>query len=204
MVIVAAINRIIGLSTVFAIIFAGNAVAKDKDAFYVEGAVSIVDGCLEVSTRELQFACHRIVPGEGLVIALREYARSRKVDGSTYKKVTVVLREWPVDSATVSIGSSDVKVFYSAGPAAFAGKRGCFGTATKGTVSVELEKGVASIKVNAEVPVRSPLDWKGDCDQPIVIDTAFSAHKRNLLELDAWHGNPREGDSPFEEANIMN
>jgi len=138
------------------------------------------------------------------VIALREYARSRKVDGSTFKKLTVLLRKWPVDSAAVSVGSSDVKVFYSAGPAAFAGKRGCFGVATKGTVSVKLEKGVASIKVNAEVPVHSPLDWKGDCDQPILIDTAFPARKRNMLELDAWHGSPREGDSPFEEANIMN
>lgn len=199
-----AVSRVISLCMALTIMLSGEAVAKDKGAVYLHGAESIVDGCLDVTTRELQFACHRIVPGQGVVIALREYKRSRKVDGAMFKKLTVLLREWPADSATISIGSSGVKVFYSVGPAAFAGKKGCFGLATKGTVSVTLERGVASIKVRADVPVRSPLDWKGDCDRPILIDTAFSARKADMLELDAWDGRPRQADSPFEEANIMN
>ncbi|MEG2803914.1 hypothetical protein [Stenotrophomonas sp.] len=176
----------------------------DAEAFYVDDADAVRDGCDRVATRERQFSCHRIAPGDGVVVAVREYRRSRRTDGATYSKVTVRL---PADAAagdTFALGDGQVRVFFSSGPSAFAGKKGCYGEARQGQVSVKsFHGGKMVVKVSAEIPLTSPLDWKGDCDVPKVVDATIRASLADIRFLNAWQGRPGSEDTPFEEANVM-
>ncbi|WP_312317875.1 hypothetical protein [Stenotrophomonas sp.] len=178
------------------------AVASRKTTVYVRDAVAISPQCIEVGTRELQFACHRVTPGEGIVVAEHRYGRSWNIDSSTYRKLTIRLPAAIAVGDLLQMESGQAGVFFSEGSAAFAGKRGCYGRAQSGSVEV-LAMSVNSIrlKVHAVVSQKSPLEWRGDCDESFVISQIIKASRRAVDELTAWEGRPSADDSPFSEAN---
>jgi len=195
-------KRSLTVAVLCALFVPSTAVAAGKTSIYVADAVAILPQCLEVTTRELQFACHRIAPGEGVVVAEHHYHRSWNVDSATYRKLTIRLPPTVVAGDVFQIREGQASVFFSEGSAAFAGKRGCYGRAEYGSVKiVSLSEGRISVEVNASVPQKSPLDWQGDCSQPAVISQTIKAKHRLIGELSAWEGRPSAVDSPFSEAN---
>lgn len=196
-------KRSLIVAVICAVLVPSTAVASRKTAIYVTDAVAISPQCLEVTTRELQFACHRVTRGDGIVVAEHRYRRSWNVDGSTYRKLSVRLPTAVAAGDVFLIEDRQVGVFFSEGSAAFAGKRGCYGTAESGSVRVlSMREGTISVEVNAIVPKKSPLDWRGDCDKPAQISQTIRAKQRSLGKLGAWEGNPVDEDSPFDEANL--
>lgn len=195
-------KRSLTVAVLCALLVPSTAVAAGKTSIYVSDAVAISPQCLEVTTRELQFACHRIAPGEGVVVAEHRYHRSWNVDSASYRKLTIRLPSTVMAGDVFQIKDGQVSVFFSEGSAAFAGKSGCYGRAESGSVKiVSLSEDRISVEVNANVPQKSPLDWRGDCSRPAVISQTVKAKRRFIGELNAWQGRPSEQDSPFNEAN---
>ncbi len=199
---IAGCNRLLMVATVAVFLAPCTAVASRKTTVYVRDAVAISPQCLEVGTRELQFACHRVTPGDGIVVAEHRYRRSWNIDSSTYRKLTIRL------PAAIAVGdillteNGKVGVFFSEGSAAFAGKRGCYGRAESGSVEiVSITDRRIRLKVHAVVPRNSPLGWRGDCAESVVISQTIKASRRAVDELTVWQGRPSVHDSPFSEAN---
>lgn len=198
-------KRPLMVAALYALLVPSTALAAKKTSIYVSDAVAISPQCLEVkvTTRELPFACHRIVPGEGVVVAEHHYHRSWNADSATYRKLTIRLPSTVIAGDVFQIKEEQASVFFSEGSAAFAGKRGCYGRAEYGSVKiVSLSEGRISVEVNASVPLKSPLDWQGDCSQAAVISQTIKAKRRLIGELNAWEGRPSAEDSPFNEANL--
>lgn len=176
--------------------------AAEKKAFFVENASSVTDGCLDVGTRELQFSCHRIESGGGVVVAFRLYKRSWKTDGASFRKLTVYLPANLKVGDQFSLGEGVATVFSSRGSSAFAGKRGCYGRAESGEVEVlSLTKKMIAIKVSALIPMSSPLGIAKDCTGAEAVDMVIRAVPAQLDNLGAWEGRLAPSDSPFDEAN---
>ncbi|MGY1408150.1 hypothetical protein ACW5EG_01000 [Luteimonas sp. A611] len=137
-------------------------------------------------------------------IAIREFTPSRKVDGSRFSKITIVLPKDVSSGDVFSLPGDTASVFYSNGSSAFAGKKGCYGAAITGSIevlSVEVDAMEASLDVVVEM--KSPLDWPGECE-PVRIQRTLRANWTQYDSLGAWEGKPSVGDTPFEEAHPFN
>ena len=199
---IASFNGLLMVIAVTALFAPSTAYASRKTALYVHDAVAISPQCLEVGTRELEFACHRVTPGEGIVVAEHRYSRSWNIDSSIYRKLTIRLPPVIAVGDMFQIENGQAGVFFSEGSAAFAGKRGCYGRADSGSVEVVSVRGRSiRLKVHAVVPQKSPLERRGGCEESVVISQIIKASRRAVDELAAWEGRPSADDSPFSEAN---
>jgi hypothetical protein len=158
--------------------------------------------CLDVGSRELQFACHRMKEGSSVVIARRDFFPSRQLDGARFEKLSIVLPAAMVINGTeISIPNNDIAVFISYGSSAFAGKTGCYGFANDGSIRIiDLDAQHLRIEVNAKFNLKSPLEWKDQCG-PKVVSESINALWTSLDQLSAWEGRPVQSDTPFEEAH---
>lgn len=200
-----AINNL-GKAAAFALaLFVVSCAATGQTKFLaVKGVSTNVEECLEVDSRQLQFACHRLRPGEMIAIAIREFSPSRKVDGSGFSKVTIMLPKDVSAGDVFSLPSDSASVFYSRGSSAFAGKRGCYGVATSGRIEVmSVETDAIETSVDVVVYMKSPLDWPGQCE-PVRLQRTLRANWTEYDSLGAWEGKPSTGDTPFEEAHPSN
>jgi hypothetical protein len=187
------------------LMISGGTAAAEKSAFFVGNASSVTDGCLDVGTRELQFSCHRIQSGVGVVVAFRLYKRSWKTDGASFRKLTVHLPASLKAGDHLSLDEGVAQVFFSKGSSAFAGKRGCYGRAESGEVEVlSLTQKMIAVKVSAPIPMSSPLGIRKDCTGPEAVDMVIRAVPAQLDNLGAWEGRLAPSDSPFDEANPVN
>lgn len=176
--------------------------AADRSAFFVRHALAVDPGCRDADTRSLPFACHRIRTGAGIVVAVREFKRAWRADRSHFSKLTVVLPEDVRAGQTFNLASPAVRVFFSDGASAFAGKGGCYSTGASGQVSVHtVDEMSIELSIDANFSQQSPLHWPGACDAPVMIRRGVKARLADVEALGAWEGRPEEGDSPFEEAH---
>lgn len=198
-----AVNRVLAWAFCsFLFVPSASSAAEQKD-FFVENAVAVTSECMDVGTRELQFSCHRIQPGEGIVIGSRIYKKSWKADGASFRKLTVSLPQTVSAGDHFSLSDGLAKVFLSRGSSAFAGKRGCYGKAEFGDVEVlSISDGAVSVRVRATISMKPPLKIPKECEQPEAVNVVIQAVPAKLDELGAWEGRPGPGDSPFSEANV--
>jgi hypothetical protein len=121
-----------------------------------------------------------------------------------YRKLTVVLPHEARSGDVLLLEAGRVRAFLSYGSSAFAGKKGCYGQAAAGEVRVaKREKGRLVLAIEADFELMSPLEWAGECEGKARLDERLSANITDIQGLDAWMGRPASGDSPFEEANVM-
>jgi hypothetical protein len=183
-----------------ALLIASCATTKQTN-FAVKNVSTDAHGCLDVDSGQLQFACHRLHPGQMTVIAIREFTPSGKMDGSSFSKITVVLPKDVSAGDVFSVQGGTASVFYSRGSSAFAGKKGCYGAASSGKVEI-LSVGADAIDASIDVAVdmRSPLSWPGECKR-VLLQRDFRATWAEYESLGAWEGKPKVDDTPFEEAH---
>lgn len=203
--IVDAISSLVRVAAVaLALPVASCATTKQTTLFAVKNVSADTNNCLDVDSRQVQFACHRLHPGEMIAIAIREFTPSKKMDGSSFSKATVVVPKDVSAGDVFSLQGSTAGVFYSRGSSAFAGKKGCYGAATSGKIEViSVEEDAIEASIDVVVDMRSPLSWPGECER-VRVQRTLRANWTEYDSLGAWEGKPNVGDTPFEEAHPLN
>ena len=169
-------------------------------AFYVSNANSDVAGCDTTDFREVALACHRIVDGNSVVVALREYT-APEVENERYKKLTLILRSNLAEGDVLDLPSSEGRAVYSTGLSLRPGSTGCYGKAVSGSVEI-LKKSadLIRVRINARFDLDSPAGWKDHCKMR-EFSYELNAIQRSLGQLDAWEGVPAPGDSLISEGS---
>ncbi|WP_459048364.1 hypothetical protein [Stenotrophomonas sp. PSU_St99] len=180
----------------------GDAAAAQSVRFFVDKAAMNAPDCLRVDSRRLLFDCHQIVPGDRKVFGIRTFYSSWRRDRSSFMKLTVELPDGLKSGDSYKIADGTAKAFRSTGPSAFAGKNGCYGTASSGTITiVSSSPGRVDIQVDALFDQKSPLEWRGECDIPARVSERFRTTELAIGQLDAWTGKADPDASPFDQAH---
>lgn len=179
-----------------------DAAAAQSVQFFVQEAAMNGSDCLLGDSRRLLFDCHQIIPGDHKVFGIRTFYSSWRRDRSSFMKLTVELPDGLKSGDSYEIADGTAKAFRSSGPSAFAGKNGCYGAATSGTITiVSASPTLVEIQVDALFDQKSPLEWPGECDAPARVSERFKTTELALKELDAWTGKADSDASPFDQAH---
>lgn len=109
--------------------------SQRSSSFFVWNANSDVACCERPDYREVSLACHRIVDGDNVVVALREYTAA-KVENERYRKLTLILPPNLAEGDVFSLSEGDTRAFYSTGLSLRLGSTGCYGKAVSGSVEI--------------------------------------------------------------------
>ena len=134
---------------------------------------------------------HRIVPGEGTVIAYRAWSPGSifVIDDEHYEKVTIYMSGSLLGNAEINIEDNpNIIVLYVSGGSAWP-KHGCYGTSTNGFLRYNptLFGGM-----EAEISFRANLTnaFSGDPCEQIMFHKKFKIEKKLLTDLSPWEGRP--------------
>lgn len=156
--------------------------------FAVDKVAIDISGCQKVTAKEAQFACHRLGPGQGFVVAERRYWPPKQTDDDAFEKVTVYFPSKPTSGHVTDIPSDEVLVFFSSGPSSFPGKHGCYGAAKGGKVEVtDISEKRVAVTIDVSIDLKSPLGWQGECKQ-VRLRKDITAQTIAINELNAWDG----------------
>lgn len=171
-----------------------------SSTFYVSNANSDVAGCERSDFREVALACHRIVDGNNVVVALREYTAT-KVENERYRKLTLILPPNLAEGDAFSFSEGDIRAFYSTGLSLRPGSTGCYGKAVSGSVDIlSKSNDLMRLRINARFDLYSPAGWKDHCQQR-EFSYELNATRRSLGHLGAWEGVPAPADSLISEGS---
>lgn len=150
--------------------------------------------------REVALACHRIVDGDNVVVALREYTAT-KVENEIYRKLTLILPPNLAEGDVFSLSEGDIRAFYSTGLSLRPGSTGCYGKAVSGSVEIlRKSNDLVQLRINARFDLDSPAGWKDHCKMR-ELSHELNAIRRPLGQLGAWEGVPAPGDSLISEGS---
>lgn len=157
-----------------------------ESIFFVENTSIDKEPCKKSDVKELEIACHRLVPFQTqLVIANRLYERGYE---PAFTKLTISIPETATEGDSFNLPSSIATVFYSTGFSYMPGKSGCYGFAQSGTILIKRRTPeIINIEVNVNINTLSPLEWPGVC-KTIRISRSYSADRKAYGELSAWDG----------------
>lgn len=174
--------------------------SHEISAFSVSNASSDVSGCERSDYREVALACHRIVDGDNVVVALREYTAT-KVENERYRKLTLILPPNLAEGDVFSLTEGDIRAFYSTGLSLRPGSTGCYGKAVSGSVEIlRKSNDLMQLRINARFDLDSPAGWKDHC-KVRELSHELNAIRRPLGQLGAWEGVPAPGDSLVSEGS---
>jgi hypothetical protein len=177
---------------------ARTAPSQRVERFFVESA-ALDDACVRRSVEPL-FACHRLVPGRGVVVATRKYSIGENVDSGVFEKLTLDLGGVREAGESIAIPNATASAHFIAGSGAFPGDSGCVGGAKTGTVEVVRRSADSmTIRVDLEFDLRSPAGWD-DCTSKRVSEE-FTAFRQEVDSLTPWQGRVESETSVFDEAN---
>ncbi|MGF6463511.1 hypothetical protein ACVKU6_001921 [Stenotrophomonas sp. PvP086] len=169
-------------------------------AFYVSNANSDVTGCERSDYREISLACHRIVDGDNVVVALREYTAT-KIENERYRKLTLILPPNLAEGDVFSLTEGDIRAFYSTGLSMRPGSTGCYGKAVSGSVEIlRKSNDLMQLRINARFDLDSPAGWKDHCKMR-ELSYELNAIRRPLGQVGAWEGVHAPGDSLISEGS---
>lgn len=163
--------------------------AELADADYLRTLKPRVRG--ELETR-YGVQAHRIEPGVGTVLGLREFNPGgwSIIDDETFLKVTIWARA-PVSGDVPLDGlSSDVVVLYTRGGSAWP-ETSCSGYVTGGTLRIEPRGAATWVRVEGILSVASTHQGRRDCDGRAVV-AEFEAREIDVGELTPWLGKEAE------------
>ncbi len=142
---------------------------------------------------------HRIVNGDGLVIAYRSYyAKFLMPDQSEFQKFTIYLPNSPESQQVINLGEDNGCAFWSKGASNFPGKSGCFGYVTSGTIRIDsISQSEISADINVKIISVSPEGWQKECGS-FVFKKNLLLQKRKVESLTPWEGSP--GKHVYEES----
>ncbi|QEY11183.1 hypothetical protein [Cellvibrio sp. KY-YJ-3] len=185
------------LSIINLLLSCGNTQLTPMESAFFVNDTSIVEGCEKSETKQLEIACHRLVPLTGrLVIANRIYERGRE---PSFTKVTISLPDKIENGDIFNFSSPDTRLFYSAASSFLPGKSGCFGFAKSGTLIIrQITAETIIVDLSVVVETASPLGWKGICGN-ISLKKQFTVHHRNYEELSPWDGVKKEDTEVMQE-----
>ncbi|WP_409460712.1 hypothetical protein ACK1O1_00105 [Stenotrophomonas maltophilia] len=174
--------------------------SQRSSSFYVSNANSDIAGCERSDYREVALACHRIVDGDNVVVALREYTAT-KVENERYRKLTLILPPNLAEGDVFSLSEGDIRAFYSTGLSLRPGSTGCYGKAVSGSVEIlRKSNDLMQLRINARFDLDSPAGWKDHCKMR-ELSYELNAIRRPLGQLGAWEGAPAPGDSLISEGS---
>ncbi len=136
---------------------------------------------------------HRIVPGEGVVIAYRSWSPGSifVVDDESYEKMTIYMPgSLPSEGEIKLEDNPNIITVYVLGGSAWP-KHGCYGTATKGVLHFTPE---SLERMQAEVSFQADLTnaFSGDSCEQIIFNKKFTIHKKLIKDLSPWEGRPSD------------
>lgn len=167
--------------------------------FYLENATSLEAGCDASDYRELQLACHRVLPGDGVVVGVRLH-KNRWVANDQFTKLTIVLPQDMASGRRYELNTSGAGAFYSTGLSASPGKTGCYGRAISGSVLVSRKsKNRLDVELEGVFDLRSPTGWKQDCSTREV-KQKIHAKQTTISALGPWEGVRKSGDDLLSES----
>ena len=146
---------------------------------------------------------HRIVPGDGTVLAVRDSSIGIPVltDQGSFEKVTVYLPK-RLGAGDGTIRLEDLPgafAFLSRGSSAFPGKSGCAGYATGGEIKYSGSTHDAiGITMELHFILSSPAGWKGECAE-IAYRAGGSFERKAAEALSPWEG--AAGSNVYEESH---
>ncbi len=174
--------------------------SQKSSSFYVSNADSDMTGCERSDYREAALACHRIVDGGNVVVALREYTAT-KVENERYRKLTLILPPNLAEGDVFSLPEGDIRAFYSTGLSLRPGSTGCYGKAVSGSVEIlGKSNDLMQLRINARFDLDSPAGWKDHCKMR-ELSYELNAIRRPLGQLGAWEGVQAAGDSLISEGS---
>lgn len=174
--------------------------SQRSSSFYVSNANSDMAGCERSDYREVALACHRIVDGDNVVVALREYTAT-KIENERYRKLTLILPPNLAEGDVFSLTEGDIRAFYSTGLSLRPGSTGCYGKAVSGSVEIlRKSNDLMQLRINARFDLDSPAGWKDHC-KVRELSYELNAIRRPLGQLGAWEGVPAPGDSLISEGS---
>ncbi len=172
--------------------------SERSSIFYVQNANSDVAGCEKSDFREVSLACHRIIDGNNVVVALREYTATA-VENERYRKLTLILPPNLGEGDVFRLPEGDTRAFYSTGLSLRPGSTGCYGKAVSGSVEIlRKTSDLMQLRVVARFDLDSPAGWKDHCRMR-EFSYELNALRRPLGQLGAWEGVPASGDSLISE-----
>lgn len=175
--------------------------SQRSSSFYVSNADSDMAGCESSDYREVALACHRIVDGDNVVVALREYTAT-KVENERYRKLTLILPPNLEEGDVFSLSEGDIGAFYSTGLSLRPGSTGCYGKAVSGSVEIlRKSNDLMQLRINARFDLDSPAGWKDHCKMR-ELSYELNAIRRPLGQLGVWEGVPAPGDSLISEGSL--
>ena len=152
--------------------------------------------------KEFVLSGHRIVSGDGTVLALREFTGGSifSPDHGRFWKLTIFL-PFPIDDNEVSINldtGNPIIAYWSQGSSNFPGKSGCHGYASGGQMKLKKQ---SNSQLSTELALRfdlvSPGGWKKECG-PLPFNDKLVLGKRDVQSLTPWEGKP--GAHAYEES----
>lgn len=157
----------------------------------------------EHEQRGLGVAGHRIVEGEGLVLAYRWYSPGFVflIDDERYRKLTVWFPSGLEGrSGAVRLGSGDVVAVYSEGASAWP-HRYCYGYLESGTIRYARR---GDDHIDADIDASAVLLWpfpggRGYCAGERETAERYPFKKLSGSRLTPWLGRPRPGDHVYRE-----
>lgn len=207
-------NALVTLVLTVATASSGGCSSRVADSFYVENATLVernIHGSMRQSGsleragsvgKELVLSGHRIIAGEGTVIAYREFDRGHMLlpDQAQFAKLTILvpvsLREKEV---VLILGEQKgVIAYWSRGASNYPGKSGCHGYASDGKVRLtQRQDDQLLAEVSLKFNLVSPGGWKKECG-PFDFNDQLIIEKRNVQDLTTWEG--KLGTHPYDES----
>jgi len=188
----------------FSIVTVAGCASSSTDSFFIEGAELHASGYLDRAEfkpsafsidqkdRDIIFSGHRIKPGIGSVIGVREFSSKGlfSTDQSAFRKISIyTTQSLPKEiNSTIKIDSRDFIGFFSHSSSAFPGANGCFGYAKNGSVQIKRinDTGIL-LTLDVVFDQQSPRGWTDDCSA-VSISSVFITHKKSITNLTPWDG----------------
>ena len=193
------VNKVVILAG--ALLWSGFTEARGRDVLAVNEADVNWQSCAD-SQREAALACHRLIAGDKLVVAMRHRLGSAWGDRGSFQKLTITLPSSTKPGDSYLVDSTQIKAFFSSGSSAFPGKVDCYGFATSGDIVVKrVDTRRVVVRLRATFDQQSSVASR-KCTARTV-DLKLSGAIKPLAGLSAWEGVRKPGDSPFREANPL-
>lgn len=143
---------------------------------------------------------HQIASGEGIIIAVREFAaKALQVDSGGFQKLTIWIPLNELSAGRAVPLNTEIVAFWSTGGANTPGAFGCFGYADAGEIQVlEISRQSARFRINLHFSHLEAVG-PGQMCNPRSINSEIKAEIRKPEELDYWEG--KKGGDLYDQSH---
>jgi hypothetical protein len=167
-----------------------------KTSYFFINDVNIdTNSCMNPTSNDIEFACHRFEQGGQFAIFSRTYLPPKKVgaeikpDTDAYFKTTILFLKRPVIGQKIKLPADDIFAFHSFGSSTFPESTSCYGLATDGEIEVTKgTNGMLDVNYKIRFDMKTLPGYTYPCSSDDVISRSFEAKSINFKDLNPWLG----------------